>query len=478
VDPVRRIAKNSFFVLAARLLEVIFNLVILTQVARYLGIDRFGVYSFVLAIIWVLSPMLFLGLNQILAREVAVKRETAPDFLGNALVLNVVMVLPVLLCAVAAKYIFGLDPVSTVALFIAVGYFTLDAFIRNFFGVVIAFEDTKYMTLITFVRGLVELVLILTVVSLDLGFVFIFAASAAAKLIAVLAALFLFRRRFALPRINVDPDGLYRLLRACLPLMVSLFLINGFLYVDVFMLKLMASNADVGLFQAPHKILTRMQVLPVSFFIALLPVFSRLARSEGDFHKFKTLFEKIFKVTLIFALPVSIIGIAMSHEIVLFLFGEAFFRAGLSLSILLCAFPFLCITTLYRYLLISTEKQGLVMFSDGICLFVNFLLDLVLVPRFGFMGASFGTLSALVIQSVTTYFFLGPLRGLSWRRSVFAPVISALIFVAFLFGSGRRDSLLLLSVGIAFYVGMLIVSKAFSVEDVNYIKRAVGPRKN
>lgn len=118
------------------------------------------------------------------------------------------------------------------------------------------------------------------------------------------------------------------------------------------------------------------------------------------------------------------------------------------------------------------------MFSDGICLVSNLILDVILVPRYGFVGASFGTLFALIIQSVVTYFFLSRhFRRIYWKESVFVPVLSAFILVLFLFGSGSRDSLILLPFGIAIYIGMLIIFKGFSLEDINYIKRMMGLKK-
>lgn len=478
MNQVRKIAKNSLFVLTARVLEAVFNLLILTQIARYLGIDGFGAYSLVLAITWVLSPMLFLGLNQILARDVAIVRERTSDILGNALVLNLLMVLPVIVCAIPVIYIFGMDRISIIALFISVGYFIIDAFIRNFFGVIIAFEEMKYLTWITLINVLTELVLVLLVVHFDLGFLSIFLASGSAGLISLFACLLLFMEHFLLPRIRVNFKNLYDLFVTCLPLMISLFLINGFLYVDVFVLKFMGSNADVGLFQAPHKILMRMQVLPMAFFVVLLPVFSRLAQTNETLENFRKLYAKTFKMTLIFALPVAVIGFAFSDVIVLFLFGQEFSKSGLSLSILLLAFPFLCLTTLCRYLLIALKKQKLVMFSDGVCLITNFVLDIILVPRFGFIGASFGTLFALVIQSLTNYVLLSEhSRDISWLETVLAPVAAAVIFVLFLFGIGRHNHIILLPVGIVLYIGTLFISKGFSAEDMIYIKKILSYKK-
>lgn len=476
MDSARKVVKNSFFVLTARVIDALLNLLILTSIARYLGINRFGIYSLVLAIVWVLSPMLFLGLNQIVAREVATQKDRVAEILGDALILNILMVIPVIVCAVPFVYVFDLDSIARSALFITIGAFMLEAFIRNFFGVIIAFEKTEYLLFITLANVSLKLLLTLGAVYLDLGFLSLFIAMTGGELVSLFVGLRLFKKRFTLPEMHIRWKNLSLLFQSSLPLMFSLFLTNGFLYLGVFLLKIMATDADVGLFQAPHKILTRMQLLPMAFFIALLPVFSRLSLSADSLDKFRLLYAKTLKMTLIFSIPITIIGIAFSEKIILLLFGSEFYRAHMALSVLLSAFPFLCLTSLYRYLLIALKKQTLVLVSDIICLISAFLADIILIPRMSFIGACLGTLLGLFIQTGTNYFFLARhCRDIPLKETLVMPVLSGIVLFFFVLGS--RDNILLLPFGVMLYAGTLFISRAVSKEDVEYLKRIIHAKK-
>ncbi|MBI5492879.1 MAG: flippase [Deltaproteobacteria bacterium] len=470
----RRIAKNAVFVLAARVIEAALNLAVFALVARYLGIEGFGVYSFIIAAIWVLSPLVFLGLNQILARDVALDKDNAASAIGGGIILNILMTIPLVIASLFIILIFSLDRTGIIALFLTIAAFIPRAFIRNFFGVIIAYEDMRHLTFVTVVTRVAEVALIYAVVAFDLGFTAIFTASFLAEAFGFIVCLVLFRKIFAVLRIRVDWRQIKHLFMECLPVTISLLLVEAFLYVDVFVLKFMASNADIGLFQGPHKILTRLQMIPMAFFIVFLPVYSRLVGSEETMESFNQLVSKTFKLILIFALPISIFGVAYSDRIIRLLFGEAFIKAADSLQILLWAFPFLCLTTLYRYLFIALKKQRLIVVSDTICVLCNLILDIILVPSYGFVGASYGTLGAIIVQFAVNYVLLfRQFRKTSWQKAFLAPACSAAALGLFTFGFGRADSVTSLAVGLVVYFVALFFLKTFSAEDLLFFKNSI-----
>ncbi len=467
----KQIAKNSFFVLTARLSEVFFNLLVFAIIARYLGIEGFGRYSFVLAAIWVLSPLMFLGLNQIIAREVALDLKKSSSAIVNGMILNLIMVLPVMICSLVIIHLFKMDKIETAALFITIATFLPRSFLRNFFGVFIAHEKMEYLALTTFIPRGVELILISAVIFFDFGYFNIFVASCIAEIIGMIACWIIFKKKFSFFYPKIETKEIWILFKESLPLMFSLFLIQAFLYVGIFVLKSMTGNTDVGLFQGPHKILTRLQILPMTLLIPMLPLYSRLAASRETLESFNALFEKTLKWILIFVLPITIIGIVSSERIILLLFGREFYRAGSALQILLLTFPFLCLTTLQRYLLIALKRQKLIIVSDSLCVIFTLLTDVILVPLFGFIGASIGTVVGIAIQcGITSIFFIEHLKALAWQKAVLAPAGAAIVLTLSIFGLGKPDSLMLLPVHLFLYSISLFFFKALSREDIHYFR--------
>lgn len=475
MDPVRKLAKNSILVLTARISEAVLNVIVLAQVARYLNIENFGVYVFILAVIEILSPLMFSGLNQILAREVALNRGREPFILGDAIILNLLMGIPLLLFLFILINIMHLGNQYILALLIAAGCFLLKAFARSFSGVIIAFEDVRYLAVITVITRLSEVLFIWLAIYGRLGLLWLFVASVLSELVGMQASLFVFRRKLWLPKFVIRAQNIIKLFQEAFPFMISLFLIQGFLYVDVFVLKFMATNTDISLFQAAQKILIRFQVVPLAFFVALLPIFSRLKDTKKMLCDFLT---KIFKITLIFSIPIIMVGMVLSKEIIVFLFGSQFARAGIALKILLWGVPFLCLSTLNRYLLVALKRQRAVMWADGICLLAKFVLDLILIPHYGFIGACFATLSALIIQFASFHVFLFDyFKSISWREVYLGPVLSALAVTLLQTATGKGNTLILLVLGIMVYFGIILVFKVFSRDDLKYLRGAMSEIK-
>ncbi|NWG32634.1 MAG: oligosaccharide flippase family protein, partial [Rhodocyclaceae bacterium] len=75
MKPVHRVFKNISAMLVAEALGFPLNFVLTLLLARYLGVEGFGNYSFVMAFVLVFQLIADAGLSNILIREIAVNRE-------------------------------------------------------------------------------------------------------------------------------------------------------------------------------------------------------------------------------------------------------------------------------------------------------------------------------------------------------------------------------------------------------------------
>ena len=86
---------NFFSLLGGQSLSLIFNFLSITLIARYLGVDIFGVFSYILAIVSILSKIVDLGIGPIAFRETS-KKENDPVFLNTAISVRVILFIIVL----------------------------------------------------------------------------------------------------------------------------------------------------------------------------------------------------------------------------------------------------------------------------------------------------------------------------------------------------------------------------------------------
>ena len=62
--------KNLSWLFAEKFINVIFAMVAGIWVARYLGPEKFGSYNYALSIVTIFSPLISLGLNGIVVRDI------------------------------------------------------------------------------------------------------------------------------------------------------------------------------------------------------------------------------------------------------------------------------------------------------------------------------------------------------------------------------------------------------------------------
>lgn len=112
--------------------------------------------------------------------------------------------------------------------------------------------------------------------------------------------------------------------------------------------------------------------------------------------------------------------------------------------------------------------------AAGTCAVLNVILNLILIPRFSYIGAGIATIiTATVLLGLYFYFVCKYLYQLPLHKMVVKPIVAAAIMAIFLhFGSGINLAVLIAS-AIVLYFLTLRVLRAFSGEDIRLLKRAL-----
>lgn len=80
----RKILANTGWLFADRASRMAVGLFVGVWVARYLGPDEFGLYSYVIALVYLLSPLATLGLDGIVVRDIIREPKAVQEILGSA----------------------------------------------------------------------------------------------------------------------------------------------------------------------------------------------------------------------------------------------------------------------------------------------------------------------------------------------------------------------------------------------------------
>jgi O-antigen/teichoic acid export membrane protein len=162
--------------------------------------------------------------------------------------------------------------------------------------------------------------------------------------------------------------------------------------LDSVLLGFLLGATAVGFYGAAYKPVTVVLAMPMTYFIGLFPALSR-AYSESH-ETFREIFVRSLRLTWIFALPIGIGGIFLAGPIINLLFGPAYANSVPALRILSWSAVFVVLRGTYRQGLNAAHRSRLDLWCGGTSVAINLILNLLLIPRFGIIGAAFAIVAS------------------------------------------------------------------------------------
>jgi len=471
---IERIAKNSVMILLARIFQMVTSFILMAIIARHLDPELFGDYAFIRNFVPIFLVVIYFGIQQIIVRQIARDKVNAGAYLGTAVLLRSAIAVVMVLIIVLVVKILRLSPRMASAIYIMIFAEILLAYAMLFISVFRAFEKMEYEMATTFISYTILLLLVLAVVYFNMGFFWLFVAIALANFVQLFLGFYLCYTKFVRPIFQIDFKLWKYLIKEAVFIGTSLCFISAAFRIDVLIIKALKGSTEVALFHAPHRLILNLMVFAFAFSSSLFPVFSRLAISTTH-DKLRFVYEKVFKFYLVFTLPVSLLGAVFADKIILIIFGEKFLPAVISLQILIWATSFLFINNLTGILLTSLNKQKYNLISAFLCFCINLILGLMLVPGFGFVGASIATFISYFILCVTSFYFITRELGLISLNNLIKPLISSALMGIAIYVSKEMNLniIAIVFIGTMMYGLTLFVVKTFSLEEIDMLKSLV-----
>jgi PST family polysaccharide transporter len=386
-------------------------------VARYLGPERFGSYSFVLAIIALATPLSELGLNATLTRELVRNPQFASVTLGSAFGLRVFgAFLSGILSLLAIRLLRpGEEDVFLYLAMLAFGnLFSAFAVVNFWFEAAVL---SKHMaiarSIVLLTMAVAKIALIIAQASLS-AFILVSAIELAFSSLAMAIAYMSYRQSpknwsFQFSRATV-------LLSESWPLILSGFAATIYLKIDQIMLAQMVSDQAVGIYAVASRISEVWYIVPTVLVSSLFPKIIELR--DGDLDKFKRYMQKgydsLFILSLAIAIPVSI----FAEPIVLTLFGKSYQDSAPILAIHVWAGLFIFMRALLSKWLVIEHLLMFSLVTHGLGALINVILNIILIPLYGALGAAIATVVSYSASSYLTLFISKKTREAAWMMTI------------------------------------------------------------
>lgn len=187
---------------------------------------------------------------------------------------------------------------------------------------------------------------------------------------------------------------MFGLLRQSIPLGITLIFNLFYFRVDSFILTITRSTAEVGIYGLAYKIFELPLAFATFFMNSVYPLMLENLKTEKKriSSNFLTIVKKAFIV--LFSSSLVLTAIIFIASPMVMQIRPDFASSSSALRILSLSLPVFFITSLLMWILIALKRQTTLMFIYGLAMMVNVVLNLFLVPRFGYVAAAWITLAS------------------------------------------------------------------------------------
>jgi O-antigen/teichoic acid export membrane protein len=428
----RRATVDVAVQIVARVLNLALGVVVTLILVRTLGSRGFGAWSSIFAITQIAASFGDLGLNQVTVSRVTSEPERASGWLGALLSLRLLIALPITILSAIAVLLIAPDHASRVAglllsLLLVIG---APATLSVVFQLRIRNDISMAIMTLNSVVWLAAVVAVATLSASIVSFAvaFLVTSSLTAGLTVAVAL------RMAAVRL----DGVRQLWRALLRVGIGLglagVLVTAYVRLDQILVLELAGSRQAGLYAAAYRLLDQIQFIPMSVMATLFPLIA--AAYASDRSRARELLQTAGDYLAMASLPIVAFTIVAAGPIVTLLFGSQFRAAAPAVPILAGAFVSISFGYLVGNMVVILELQRRFVRYAAIGLLVNAVLNVALIPQFGFIAAAWITLvtevtvMTLSMRAVLKELSMTPRFGRVLRTVLAATVMGLVTWVA------------------------------------------------
>lgn len=396
----RRYASNISWMMAEQLLRIIAGLFVGIWVARYLGPEKFGLFSYILSFSAIFSGIAKLGLDGVVVRELLRNPEKRDLYLGTAFWLKFFGA-TLSIAVIAAVIPFTKNDLTTnIYIFIVASGVFLQSFevVEFYFQSQVRARNISICKVVQLsLSSVVKIYLVVNEFEL-VSFVIVTLFDALTLAVSYFVVYHAcekagFYRRF-------DLNVAKQLLKDSWPLIFSAILIAVYMRIDQVMIKEILGDYEVGVYATAVRLSEAFYFVPILITASLYPAILNAKAKNEDLYRrrLQRLYTFMVWMAVAFALPMTF----LSDWLILLLFGEPYQGAGSVLMVHVWSAIFVFLGVSFgKYLLV--ENLTAIAFQRTLFgAFSNIVLNFWLIPIYGVLGAAISTFFA---QFFANYFF-------------------------------------------------------------------------
>ncbi|SET02348.1 Membrane protein involved in the export of O-antigen and teichoic acid [[Clostridium] aminophilum] len=455
----KSVSKNYIYNTAYNVLNVILPLITAPYLARILGTDGVGTYAFYFAIAQWFALFAKLGLTNYGTRHLASVRDDSRKLMKDFSEIYVLQI-----CMTIFVTIFYL---------VFVCNFAKDKLLAALFGIwvisvsfdvdwlLFGLEDFRSAAVRSCIVKLISTVSVFLIVQ-SKGDIWKYTLISAFSYAGGYLYLWLKCRRY-LSLKEIQWENVIKHIKPCLLLMIPVIALSIYRTMDKVMLGSMSTMSETGLYEYAEKLIYALCSFISSFGTVMMPRMSNLAAKKDKYTSEKYM-ERSIEFIMFLSAGMCFGLLSVSNSLIPILYGDSFLGSIPLLNLLSVTLIFIAWGNVIRtQYVIPNKKDNIYIGSITIGAICNLLINAMLIPKLGAVGACIGTIVAELL--VPIYQFIKLCNDLPYRRYLSNIVLFFVIgiimctmckLVELVFSTGILTMIVQIITGVVFYVGISI----------------------
>lgn len=469
------IGRNIISLVISRLMAAVILFLIYTRLIQYLGPQAAGEFGLVAAYLTVFTFFVDLGMQQLVIKKVSEDRTLASKYLNNYF--SIQFCLGLIFMVIMDGFVLSAHYPSIVqnSLLVASMGLLLVSLTMPFMAIINSFQKLSLIARVNFANSLINACMMVLAIIFRKNIFFLSFITGSVALFDILIYGYLVNKKFASFRIEIDFKFWKQLLLWNMPFML-LTIFSIYNRIDTLILPHLRNFTENGYYTAVYKFWDTLAFLPAVVGVSLYPFFAE-SLARGAKIQVRQVLETYTRYMIAIAIPLTVGAYLLASKLTVAFYGAAFAPAAPALWLLVAAVSVLFIYVPVNSVMIS-QRTKIATIITGCTLVFNLVLNLIFIPKFGFVAAAVITLFSEVIQLVGyTIVVKRRIVNFNYLSNFIKPIIAGLLMGMALYYFVHLNVWILIVLGGVVYAAALISLGFFNRADWELLKASINFRQ-
>ncbi len=454
----RRMIRNVASILTSDVLNRATTFVIYILVGRYLGAFEFGQLSLGLTLFYTFQVVAVGGIKTLITREIAKdKTKTEKYFLNGSMLVGVFFILSItslLLFIWVMKYA---TETAVIILILSLGLlpYALSAVCEAVFQ---AWEQMHYIAYANVPTNIAKVFFACLILAQGHGLFHLIILILAVHIARLGIEWWLLRQFVSRSLMRIDLRFSLGMTKKTITFLGIDSIIAIWSGMNVLLLSKLATEIEVGFYSAAVQLMVPVKLIYLSIVLSIFPIMCR--KFDSSIQSLKNITEYLIEFLFAVAMPAAVGLFFLADRVLPLVYGKEFLVASSALRVMSWTLILTALTSALGQLLLASQREKVTLRIVAFSALVNLLLGVVLISRYGVIGAATATLLTGVFNFFQHYLSVSkllstiPLARLAWK-----PCFAVTIMAIYLKLLGKQSIfLIILSAGVIYGTALLVLT--------------------